>query len=149
MTIFRLARTTEERRQADANGLVPVTISIPVDAKSPARDAIAHLIQAGGSPIPDGTELKAIKIDDDSGLATLNFSREFVDNFKGGDKVEAQIVNSIRATLGQFTNVRNVQILVEGKKIAQLGGTIELTDPLPVIHVSAPAAASEKGAGAV
>ncbi|MDR3710841.1 MAG: GerMN domain-containing protein [Capsulimonadaceae bacterium] len=149
VTVYRLARTAEERKAADENGLVPVTMRIPIDSKAPARDAIAHLIDADGSPIPDGTELTKIKIDDDTGLATLDFSSQFVSNFKGGDKVEAQIINSIRATLGQFSNVRDVRILVAGKKISQLGGTIDLSDPLPVIRTTGSAPAPEKGAGPV
>ena len=84
-------------------------------------------------------------IDDTSGVASVDLSKPFVDNFKGGDKVEAAIINSVRATLGQFSNVASVQFLVEGKKISQLGGTIELTDPLPVIRLAKPAeSASDK-----
>jgi len=135
VTIYKLAQTKAELSAADENGLVPVSVSIPIDSQAPAKDAIKHLISADGSPMPDGTELLGITIDDGSGLATVDFSEEFVRNFKGGDKVEAQIINSVRATLGQFGNVQNVQVLVAGKKIAQLGGTIELTDPLPVIRL--------------
>jgi len=145
VTIYKLAETKSELRAADENGLVPMTVSIPIDSKAPARDAIKHLIEADSSPIPDGTKLLGLKIDDDSGLATLNFSKEFVGNFKGGDKVEAQIINSVRATLGQFSNVQNVQVLVAGKKIAQLGGTIDLTEPLPVIRVENSTTVSNKG----
>jgi spore germination protein GerM len=147
VTIYKLAQTKAEEGMADENGLIPVSVVIPIDSKAPAKDAINHLITADGSPIPDGTELLGIKIDDTSGLATVDFSEEFVRNFKGGDKVEAQIINSVRATLGQFGNVQSVQLLVAGKKIAQLGGTIELSDPLPVIRLQDGSPAdSNKGA---
>jgi hypothetical protein len=145
VTIYKLAEAIRELREADENGLVPSSVTIPIDSRAPARDAIKHLIDADGSPIPDGTELLGIKIDDDTGLASVNFSEEFVRNFKGGDKVEAQIINSVRATLGQFSNVQSVQFLVEGKKIAQLGGTLDLSDPLPVIRLESSTMASNKG----
>jgi len=142
VTIYRMARTKSERKVADANGLVPVTVQIPIDAISPAKDAIRHLIDDPDSPIPSGTRLRKIVIDDNTGLAAVDFSKEFVDNFKGGDTLEAAIIESVRATLGQFSNVNSVQFLVEGKKIAQLGGMQELTDPLPVIRIDSSVASS-------
>ena len=145
VTIYRLAETSTEIHSADENGLVPVSISIPIDCKTPASDAVRHLIVADGSPIPDGTKLIGIKIDDNSGLATLNFSKDFIRNFRGGDRVEAQIINSLRATLGQFSNIQNMQILVAGKKFAQLGGTLDMSEPLPVIRLRASNAALNKG----
>lgn len=143
VTVYREAKTKAEQAQADENGLVPETITIPIDSRSPAKDAIEHLIAIDGSPIPAGTRLLGIKIDS-AGVATVDFSKEFVSNFKGGDKLEAEIINSVRATLGQFADVKDVQFLVGGAKIAQLGGTLELTDPLPVIHAQ-DETASNKG----
>jgi spore germination protein GerM len=142
VTIYRNAHGKAELRHADENGLVAETVRIPIDSVAPAKDAINHLIDDPRSPIPTGTQLRKVVIDDKSGLATVDLSQEFVDNFKGGDKVEAAIINSVRATLGQFSNVTQVQFLVDGKKVAQLGGTIELTDPLPVIR---PAHAASNG----
>jgi spore germination protein GerM len=120
--------------QADPNGLVPVSIIVNAAGKDPAREAINALITSPHSAIPQGTKLLDIAIDPSTGVATLNFSSEFRDNFHGGDTSEAQVLNSVRETLGQFQNVQAVQFLVAGKKIDTLGGTEDLTVPLPTIR---------------
>jgi len=40
----------------------------------------------------------------------------------------------VLSTLGQFSNIENVQFMVDGQKIAAIGGTQELDQPLPVIR---------------
>jgi len=116
-------------------------------AKSPAAFALKALIEDPKSPLPRGTALRSVKID--NGTATVDFSKELKDNFRGGDQAEALIINAVLATLGQFKTVKNVQFLVEGKKIDSLGGTQTLDEPLPVPQGSpngaAPAAGGEGG----
>ena len=75
-----------------------------------------------------------VSIDDKTGLATANFSPEFQQNFPAGDTQEAQVISSVLQTLGQFPNIQNVQFLVDGQKVASLGGTQDIGDPLPVIR---------------
>jgi spore germination protein GerM len=139
VTIYTVS---DKSPQADANGLVPTTVDVNTDSKSPARDAINALISYPNSAMPTGTKLLHIDIDQSTGLATVDFSSEFKDNFRGGDTREAQILESIRETLGQFANIQNVQILVAGKKIDSLGGTEDLTDPLPTIRNNKESAAA-------
>ncbi len=139
VTIYKVAAPNEEA-SADANDLVPVPISIDAASKDPARLAIEALISCKGSPIPPGTKLLQITIDQPSGLATLNFSSEFKDNFPGGDTREAQVLNSILETMGQFATVQNVQFLVAGQKIGSLGGTQDISTPLPIIKFTKEAA---------
>jgi len=132
VTIYTIA-TSSQQQIADDNGLVAETILVDPNAKDPAREALDALIADPNSPLPHGTKLLDIAIDQSTGLATLNFSSEFKDNFSGGDTREAQVLNSVRETLGQFSTVENVQFLIAGKKIDSLGGTEDLSDPLPVI----------------
>lgn len=81
------------------------------------------------NPIPEGTRLLGLDVRD--GLATVNFSKEFVENFKGGSTGEALVIGTILRTLGQFPEVRQVRILVEGKAIESLGH-LDLSVPLDV-----------------
>ena len=114
----------------DDNNLVaqPVTWH---PSQSPALDSLNALAQAEHSPLPTGTQLRGVKIAD--GLATVDFSREFQENFHGGETEEAQTVNSVLRTLGQFPNVERVQILVEGRPIDALSQLI-ISGPLDVIR---------------
>jgi spore germination protein GerM len=125
----------------DENGLAPRTVSLR-DSDSPARDAIQDLIASRHSPIPAGAHLRGIKLVD--GVATVDFSREFQSNFHGGDTQEAQTINSILLTLGQFPDIDKVQILVEGKPIEALS-QLSIADPLPVIRADTPAVPDSQG----
>jgi hypothetical protein len=69
-------------------------------APAPAQEALNNLASRAGSPLPSGTKLLSIPIVD--GLATANFSKDFRDNFTGGDSDETHTVNAILRTLGQF-----------------------------------------------
>ena len=122
--------TVAQNGNGDANDLVPVTVPLEKSGQ-PARTALDALIEAKHSPLPKGTQVKSIKIED--GLATVDFSPEFKDNFHGSDTEEAQALNSILMTLGQFSTIQHVQILVNGAATDTLGGHLEISDPLDVI----------------
>ena len=119
---FHLARVTRAtRRQGDI-----------LDA------AVACLLETNkeggliGGLIPQGTKLlEPIRVDD-KGVATLNLSAEFTDNFAGGSDQEALTVNAIVHTVVSNSggNVRSVRILVEGKPVETLGGHFDLTEPV-------------------
>ena len=104
----------------------------PSASPAPAQSALTMLLTAPASPLPMGTKLLAVRVV--NGLATVDFSRELVDNFAGGDSAEMRAVNSILRTMGQFPTVSWVQVQVEGQPIDSLGGLLVLTDPLPVIR---------------
>ena len=114
----------------DDNDLVPKAVTW-TDVQSPARAAVNALIETGNSPLPSGTKLRGIKIVD--GLATVDFTQDFQTNFHGGETEEAQTVNSILRTLGQFSDIDRVQILVEGKPIEALS-QLPISGPLDVIR---------------
>jgi len=92
--------------------------------ENPAEIALRHLIEEGdnaglANPIPRGTRLLGLEIKD--GLATVNLSREFSDNFSGGSEGEGLVVGVILRTLGQFPEIERVRLLVEGRPLETLG----------------------------
>jgi spore germination protein GerM len=124
-------KTAAGQSAADPNGLVAEPLPGSNHLSNPATAAIEALTTGTNSPLPSGTKLLALTVDPTSRLATVNFSKQFQTNFLGGETREAQSVDSVLETLGQFPDVRNVQFLVAGRKIDSLGGTLELDQPLP------------------
>lgn len=84
-----------------------------------------------GALIPQGTKL-LVPIEVSSSTATIDLSKEFLDNFSGGSTEEALVLNSIAHTLVRNSEgkVKRVRILVEGNTVESLGGHFELTDPI-------------------
>lgn len=78
--------------------------------------------------IPKEAKLKSVKVKD--GTATVDFSQDLKKKFVGGSTGETMLVGSIVDTLTEFPEVKNVQILIEGKKVETLGGHMDLTQPL-------------------
>lgn len=78
--------------------------------------------------IPKQAKLKSVKVA--NGTATVDFSQELKKNFVGGSTGETMLVGSIVDTLTEFPEVKQVQILIEGKKVETLGGHMDLTQPL-------------------
>lgn len=126
--------TVAQGSGGDENDLVGHTVPLK-DSQQPARTALNALIDADHSPLPEGTQVRDIRIED--GLATVDFSKEFKDNFHGSDTQEAQALNSILMTLGQFSTIQRVQILVDGSTADTLGGHLDISGPLDVITPSA------------
>ena len=113
--------------------LVPIEVKVPATADLP-KVAMEQLIAAsekGGSSanlISKGTRLLAARVG--KGIAEVDFSKEFVNNFNGGSHQEALTLNAILHTMAQFPGVRRIQILVEGKTTDTLGGHFEIAQPL-------------------
>lgn len=113
--------------------LVPVERTVPT-GKDPCKTALDRLIatnhESGPSQhlIPKGTKVLGLEIKD--GVAYPNFSKELVNNFDGGQSSEELLVGSIVQTLTQFSDVKKVQILVDGKEIDSIGGHLDLSAPL-------------------
>ena len=114
--------------KGDENNLIAVSAHI-VDAGSPARGAILALMSAPNSLFPVGTTLKHIRIENK--LATVDFSSRFKE-FHGSSSQGAQLLNSILKTLGQFSTIDKVQILVDGSPVDDLGGDYDIHAPLDV-----------------
>ena len=125
----------------DAKGDGTKLLARQIPASDPAAppekravQAISQMASGKDSPLPKGTKVISVKFGGE--LATIDLSKEFKDNFSGGSTQEALTIDSVTATLGQFSGVKKVQFLVEGKKIDALGGGQELTDPIPVTAAS-------------
>ncbi len=127
--------TVDTTHGTDANNyLVPQTIAL-TDTRAPAREALQALIASPESPLPRGTRLRSVHIRD--GLATVDFSRSPVDEI-GGEEAQAQALEALQRTLGQFPNVSSLQITVHGKPLPAIGeaagGPVDVIrpgDPLP------------------
>lgn len=78
--------------------------------------------------IPEGVRLLGVKLQGPS--ATIDFSPEMINNHPGGSTYELLTVYSIVDTLTMnFPEVKEVQILVGGKKAETIAGHIDATVP--------------------
>lgn len=101
---------------------------------SEARQALEALINGPesaslGKTLPKGTKLAALNIEGPT--AVVDLSPEVIKNHEGGSSGELQTVYSIVDTLSlNFPEIKQVQILVEGKKEQTIAGHIDITQPL-------------------
>lgn len=121
---------------ADRFYLTPVrrTTILKGDLIDAALEVLLATTREGGEAgklIPQGTELLA-PVKTGGGVAVVNLSREFVENFSGGSTQEALTLNAIAHTVVTNSGGRaeRVQILVEGKPVETLGGHFELVEPI-------------------
>lgn len=118
---------------AEGDMLVPEKRTI-TEVQGIARATLEELIKGPRADknlaptIPSGTRLKDIDIR--NGVATVDFSREFVDNHWGGSSGELLTVYSVVDVLTQFPTVKEVQFLVEGQKVETLAGHMDLAKPV-------------------
>jgi len=99
-----------------------------------AREVIAELIKGPAQgllpTIPVGAELKQLFIDP-RGVAYVDFNRELQDSHPGGSAGELLTIYSIVDSLTtNFSEIKRVQILVEGAEIPTLAGHIDTRRPL-------------------
>jgi hypothetical protein len=121
---YVIVQGTDGNRQ-----IKPTTIPLK-PGETPALAVLNHMAEMKDSPLPKGTRARSVTFGED-GTATVDFNAALRDNFEGGDEAEALMWNAILATIGQFPNVKQVQILVEGEK-ASIGGMQDTTAPMPV-----------------
>lgn len=99
-----------------------------------ARAALEALINGPssaslGKTLPQGTRLASLDIEGTT--AVVNLSPEVIKNHEGGSSGELQTIYSIVDTLSlNFPEIKEVQILVEGKKEATIAGHIDISQPL-------------------
>lgn len=104
----------------------------PVAAE--ARDALEELVEGPESAsfaatLPHGTKLLGLRVEGKT--ATVDLSREVIENHPGGSSAEIQTVYSIVNTLAlNFPEIEDVRILVEGSKADTIAGHIDVTMPL-------------------
>ncbi len=78
--------------------------------------------------IPKQAKVKSVKVKDDT--AYVDFDENLRTKFIGGSTGEEMLVGSIVNTLTEFSEIKKIQILIEGKKIDSLAGHFDLTKPV-------------------
>lgn len=76
------------------------------------------------SPLADGTKINSLRIKDK--IAIIDFSIESASNFTGGSSMEHNAIEAISKTLLSVKGIDGVQILIDGKSGASMGGHIIL-----------------------
>ena len=120
--------STEQIRQtmlslyfSDEKGLIPEARLIDVKKliNNPYEEILNLLIDGPkndnlNKTIPEGTKINKIeKIDDN---LIIDFSKEFIENHKGGEKNEKITINSIVNTLTELTEVNGIKIKIDGEE---------------------------------
>ena len=126
-TLYRAAADGSEK-------LIPEKFTMTDNGKTLPENALLALV--GAKPqntkfedvIPHGTRVLSFSITPE-GTALANFSKEIVKNGQGSYN-EVMMTGAIVNTLTEFPEVKQVQILVEGKKVITLGGHLDVEDPL-------------------
>ncbi|HNX27896.1 MAG TPA: GerMN domain-containing protein [Syntrophomonadaceae bacterium] len=97
-----------------------------------ARKTVEELVKGPGNkalsnPFPAGIELLDINIKPE-GLCIVDLSSEakLVDD----QNQEQMMVYAIANTVGQFPSVKEVTFMVDGEKVEQLGGYLDLSIPI-------------------
>jgi len=79
--------------------------------------------------LPEGTLLLNIEVQGD--VAYIDLSRNFKDNHPGGTSSELHTVYSLVNTITvNFSRIKEVQILIEGRRLKTLAGHIDINYPL-------------------
>lgn len=106
------------------NSDTPLKDSINALLAGPTADEKKHNII---SLIPAGSKLLSVKVDGNT--AYLNFNQEFRYNTRGREGCAAQI-RQIVWTATEFSNIQNVQILIEGKVVDFLSEGVTIRNPI-------------------
>lgn len=120
---------------ADSNAMfmVPVTYGTDCPEGLP-RQAMERLLHGPDSDelcatIWPGTKLLGLKIE--NGTAVVDLSKEAT-GYGGGTTAEGLFVKSVLLTLGQFSDIREVQILIDSKKTELLPEGTQIGTPLEI-----------------
>jgi len=118
-----------------SNGIL-VKVNRNLNANTPLTDSINTLL-AGPTPdeimrgiesfVPEGSRLLSVKVD--GSTAVLDFNQEFRYNTRGSEGCTAQI-KQIVWTATEFSNIRNVQFLIEGQKVDFLSEGVTIRNPI-------------------
>lgn len=116
---------------ADGKSLAAEKRTIP-KTEGIARKTLEELIKGPenadyGNPLPAGIKLLDINIKAD-GLCIVDLSSQA--RQAGGPVEEQLMVYAIANTAGQFPTVSAVTFMVDGEKVNQLGGYLDLSIPL-------------------
>lgn len=121
----------------DGRSLSPETRGVRdlPDRPEDIKEVVTELIRGPQGPelvpsFPADARVKNVFVEQPSGTAYVNFSRELQTEFPGGAWTETLTIYSLVNTLTQdFPDVKRVQILVEGEVIDSLAGHIDASQP--------------------
>ena len=117
--------------RGDGLSLVEEMRSIPKE-EGIARRTINELMKGPDTPeylsiVPEGTRLLDINLKPD-GLCIINLSREACQ--VTSREQEEMMVMAIANTVGQFPAVKEVTFMIEGEFVQEIGGFIDLSQPV-------------------
>lgn len=121
----------------DAMYLVPESRTVEVKDKNNtemlAKAIVEQLIKGPQNPdlvktVPPEARVLSVKIADN--IAQVNFSEEISTKHWGGSTGESMTVSSIVDSLTELQSIKQVQILIAGKKAETLAGHLDITQPL-------------------
>ncbi|MCL6471224.1 MAG: GerMN domain-containing protein [Firmicutes bacterium] len=78
--------------------------------------------------VPPDTKINAVTIN--GGVASVDFSRSFIDGNPGGSTGEIMAVYSVVNTLTELPGIQKVQILIDGKPVDTITGHLDTSEPL-------------------
>ncbi len=64
--------------------------------------------------IPEGTKIN--KIEKENDILIIDFSKEIVENHKGGENEEKITINSVLNTVTELTEINGIKILIDGEE---------------------------------
>lgn len=64
--------------------------------------------------IPEGTKINKMDLNNDTLI--IDFSKEFIENHKGGKEAEKETIDSIVKTMTELTEVNSIKILIDGEE---------------------------------
>ncbi len=117
-----------------ARYLVPETreVAVSQDIAKVAMEELAKGPKEQGhyQTIPSTAKVNKVTVND-SGIAFVDFSKEFVSDNPGGSTGEIMAVYSVVDTLTELpgTSIKSVKFLVDGKQIDTIAGHLDLSDP--------------------
>ena len=103
-------------------------------SQTPAKDAVEALLASPDCPLAKGTALRGITIS--SGVATVDFSQSPISE-TGGEGPQSDALASLSRTLGQFPDINQFLIEVQGKPMTSFGEQGTLTGPIDVVRAGA------------
>lgn len=134
VTLFFIARDDHSFREE--NREIETAATTTEDAKRTVAELVKGPQSGNVAPtVPRETKLLNLFIDP-SGTAYVDFNQELRDGLPGGAQEELYTVFSIVNTLtSNFTQIKRVQILVEGAEIPTLAGHVDTRMALPPQYV--------------
>jgi spore germination protein GerM len=105
------------------------------EVEEEAKDAINELIKGPKGKLiptlPPQTKLLGLELGED-GVAKINFNRALSKDHPGGSSAEMMTLYSIVNSLTlNFSQIKRVQILIEGKAVETIAGHLSLRQPVP------------------